>query len=352
MSYKNGIAAINLEMPDTVPRSEFSAESHWALVNKVTGSKITEHSSPDQRREASHAFITAWDYSFCWSVLTHSHIFKNKRSSMGHAVYVAGGTDYDDNIYSLFNNPDDVYTYDMYEAYGTKDKQTLTAEYNAHYDAECARGLDTVSMTGIYVTCISGLIDLLGWDILLAAAGNDPEAFGAFVNRYTGWIQQYFDSLAACKSPVVMIHDDLVWSNGPFLHPDFYRKFVFPNYKKLLAPLHEAGKKILFTCDGNYTMFVDDIAEVGVNGFVMEPLTDMAYVAEKYGRTHSFVGNADTHVLLNGSKADIEAEVKRCMDIGKPYPGFFMAVGNHIPANTPVDSALFYDDAYRRMAKR
>ena len=87
-------------------------------------------------------------------------------------------------------------------------------------------------------------------------------------------------------------------------------------------------------------MFLDDVADVGAHGFLMEPMTDMAYVAEKYGRTHFFIGNADTRILLSGTKAEIRAEVERCMDIGKNCPGFFLAVGNHIPANTPVASAL------------
>ena len=40
------------------------------------------------------------------------------------------------------------------------------------------------------------------------------------------------------------------------------------------------------------------------------------------------------------------------MDIGKRCPGFFMAVGNHIPANTPVDNALWYNEYYEKMAVR
>jgi len=199
---------------------------------------------------------------------------------------------------------------------------------------------------------MSGLIELLGWETLLEAAGIDREAFGAFVNRYCDWILQYFEALARCKSPVVMVHDDIVWGNGAFLHPDFYRRFIFSNYKRLLRPLHEAGKIILYTCDGNYTQFIDDVAACGVNGFVMEPGTDMACIAEKYGKTHAFVGNADTNVLLRGTKEDIEAEVRRCMDIGKRCPGFMLAVGNHIPANTPVENALYYDEMYKKYRGR
>ena len=45
MSYKNGLAAINLEMTDTVPRTEYSAEWHWSLIKKVTGIKVNDQSN-------------------------------------------------------------------------------------------------------------------------------------------------------------------------------------------------------------------------------------------------------------------------------------------------------------------
>ena len=86
--------------------------------------------------------------------------------------------------------------------------------------------------------------------------------------------------------------------------------------------------------------------------FVLEPTTDITYIAEKYGKTHAFVGNADTRILLSGTKADIRAEVERCMSIGKDCPGFFMAVGNHIPANTPVENALYYNEVYEELSRR
>ena len=242
--------------------------------------------------------------------------------------------------------------FDPWELYGSRKKSDIVKSFDDHYDKNCSYFDDVVNMTGIYVTLMSGLIEIFGWDILLMAAGIDPNGFGDVANRYASWIQQYFDALAESKAPVVMVHDDIVWTSGAFLHPDWYRRYLFPNYKKLLRPLIESGKKILFTSDGNYTEFIDDIADCGVNGFVLEPITDMKYVAEKYGKTHSFIGNADTRVLLSGTKEDIYNEVKRCMDIGKGCPGFFMAVGNHIPANTPIENALYYNEVYEKLSKR
>ena len=109
---------------------------------------------------------------------------------------------------------------------------------------------------------------------------------------------------------------------------------------------------MIFASDGKSDMFFTDIVECGVHMVVMEPSCDMAGFAEKYGKTHGFVSNADCRILLSGSKEDIYSEVKRCMDIGKKYPGFIMAVGNHIPANTPVDNALYYNEAYLKLSGR
>jgi hypothetical protein len=352
MSYTDGMAAINLEMPARVPRTEYSAESHWDLIKAVTGIDVGIASGQETKTRASKAFMKTWNYDFLWSVRTTGDVFAEKRSHMGHAVYAAGGVDYNTRIDALFREPEDVYAFDPWETYGEKDKATLTREYEEHYRANCAFYPDAVNMTGIYITCISGLIDILGWDMLLMAAGLDSEAFGAMTDRYSSWIGQYFEALAAADVPVVMIHDDIVWTAGPFIHPQWYRRFVFPSYKRHFSLLRESGKKIIYTSDGNYTAFIDDIAACGVHGFVMEPTTNMRYVAEKYGRTHVFIGNADTRVLLTGTKEEIRAEVKRCMDIGKSCPGFFMAVGNHIPPNTPIENALYYNKVYEEMSRR
>jgi uroporphyrinogen-III decarboxylase len=99
-------------------------------------------------------------------------------------------------------------------------------------------------------------------------------------------------------------------------------------------------------------MFFDDVVDCGVHGLVFEPCCDMRLFAEKYGKTHYFFGNADTRILLSGTKQQIRGEVERCMDIGKGCPGFFLAVGNHIPANTPTESVLYYDEVYRELRNR
>ena len=352
MSLKDGLMAMNLEMPERVPRTDYSAEIHWDLIKAVTGISVTPQSTAAEQQSASNAFRKAWNYDFVWNILIHNQIFEGKISKMGHANYAAGGVDFDDETGVLFNNPEDVISLDFWELYGKRDINAICSDFEKDYNTACLNTPDAVNTSGIYVTLMSGLLEVLGWDMLLMTAGIYPKEFGECTNRYAKWIMQYFEALAETNIPIVKVHDDIVWTSGAFLNPEWYRKYIFPNYKKYFAPLIEAGKKIIYTSDGSYTEFIDDIADTGVHGFVMEPTTDMKYIAERYGKTHVFIGNADTNILLHGSKDDIYGEVKRCMDIGKNCPGYFMAVGNHIPPNTPVDNALYYNECYEKLGRR
>lgn len=352
MSYQDGWAAINLEMPQRIPRTEYSIESHWDVVRTVTGIEVGVESPAEVQREASRAFMRAWNYDFIWSTLISSSEFGPFRTDMGHAEYAAGGVDRRDTIYCPFQDPEEVLDFDPWAALGEKDRGELTRRFEAHYQANLRSYDYGVNMTGTYVTLISGFIELFGWEMLLLAAGTDQRRFGALANRYASWMQQYFDALAEADLPLVMIHDDMVWASGPIMNPAWYREFVFPNYARYVRPLLDSGKKVLFCSDGNWNAFVDDIAATGVHGFVFEPLTDLKYIVERYGQTHVIVGNADTRVLLSGSRDAIRAEVERCMSLGRNCPGYFMAVGNHIPANTPVESALYYNQVYESLCRR
>lgn len=352
MSYDDGWAAVHLEMPPRVPRVEFDAERHWALVRAVTGIEVGIESPDKVKAQASRAFIRTWNYDISLEPLIGQGELSVRCTNMGHGEYAAGGVDYDDDIHCPFRDPEEALALDPWEVYGEKSRDELVRRFNAHYRAKCETDPDLVNMTGTYVTLFSGLIAVFGWKILLTAGGMDPEGLGEVANRYASWMQQYYDALAESETPVVYSHDDIVWTSGAVFHPDWYRRYIFPNYRKLYEPLIEAGKRVIFVADGNYTEFVEDIAITGAHGFFFEPLTDLRYIVEAYGQTHILIGNADTRVLLMGTRAQIRQEVERCMALGKNCPGYFMSVSNMIPPNTPVENALYYNEVYNELSRR
>jgi hypothetical protein len=352
MSFEDGWAALQLEMPKRIPHTEYSIESHWDLIKVVTGRDVGVSSLPQAQQAASIAFQKAWNFDFFWNTLIGGEAVEPWRTDMGHAEYAAGGVDRRDTVHCPFKEVEEVLAFDPWEKLGPRNRTELTRAFEANYAQRCVLRPFGVNMTGIYITLVSGLIELFGWEMLLTAAGTDPKRFGALTDRYAAWIGQYFEALAEADVPVVMIHDDMVWTSGPIMRLGWYREHVFPNFKKLIAPLVESGKRVIFTSDGNYSKFIDDVAACGVHGFVLEPDTDLTYLVERYGQTHVIIGNADTRILLGGTRAQIRAEVERCIRLGKHCPGYFLAVGNHIPANTPVENCLYYNEVYQELSKR
>ena len=115
-----------------------------------------------------------------------------------------------------------------------------------------------------------------------------------------------------------MCHDDMVWSAGPFMHPDYYRAEVFPRYRALWKILHDAGKKVAFTSDGDYGMFMDDIVAAGADCLCFEPMTRLEPVAAAYGQTHCLISSkVDARTLTFGSAAEIAAEIDATIELAQ-----------------------------------
>ncbi len=178
MSYQTGMSAINLEMPKRIPRSEYSGELYFDLMKRVTGIDVHDDSPEDTKTKAMLALRKAWNYDFSWNIMIDAeYAFKDKRTKMGHAEFTQGGIDYTDNAFEMFKTPEEVLAFDPYETFGKIDITAEARNFEQNYKERCKIFPEEVNMTGVYVTCISGLIDLLGWDMLLYSAGVDSKAF-------------------------------------------------------------------------------------------------------------------------------------------------------------------------------
>jgi hypothetical protein len=350
MSYQDGMAAINLAMPARIPRTEYSVERHWEVVRHVTGLHVDENSPSEHQQAASVALRKAWNYDFQWSTQIGREWLGDCYTEMGHAEYEPGGVDFHPVGQRPFADTNSILAFDPVKQLPDPSKRNLVDYFNQSYAALQAVNPDCVHTVGTYITLISGFIYLFGWQDMLLALGEDQSAFGEMTSRYADWMMPYYEALAACDAPVVLIHDDIVWSSGPFISPRWYRKYVFPHYERYLQPLKAAGKRVLFCSDGGFDRFVDDLAIVGMDGFIFEPFTSLEKIAATYGKSHVIIGNADTRILLSGTQADIRREVERCMYIGRDCPGYFMTVGNHIPANTPLQNVLYYNQVYEELS--
>jgi len=331
------MAAFNLQAPPEVPHTQYITHPDWLeKVRKKQGKPTAE-------------WPELFDYDFVFRT-DGPHLSRGRWTDMGHAVFQADGSDYRQPTASPWTNMEDIYNLDPVAEYGAVDVKAQAAKYEAWWQ-QVGKG-DHIITGGTYNSLISFAIAAFGWENLLEAAGLDPERFGNMLNRWADYLMGYVQAWAQTGIEVYHTHDDMVWTAGPVFKPEFYRTYVFPNYKRYWECAKNAGKKVIFTSDGNYNEFIDDVAAAGTDGFIFEPTTDLEYIVKHYGKTHVIIGNADCRILTFGTADEVRKEVKRCMDLGKGCPGYFFAVGNHIPPNVPIANAEACMEAYWAMRKR
>jgi len=342
VSYDIGLEALTLRRPHRLAHTEYC--SNYALVRAVTGL------DPAQDAEAWRRFYDAWDIDFIWSSNDGPVDWsaRGRVTDMGHAEFLEGGVDRRDTVTCPFRDVDDVLAFDAVKEYGLPDFDELVAYYEKVYQESQAAFPQQVFPGGYYKTIVSGAIQAFGWDLLLEAAVHRKE-FERVLDSICELTLHHVKAWARTSIRFFLQHDDMVWTEGPFMHPDIYRSAIFPRYKKLWQVMHEAGKPVLYCSDGNFTAFIDDLAAAGADGFIFEPLTNLDLVVERYGTSKVIMGSkVDCRTLTFGTPDDIRAEIDATLAIAKDCPGFVFAVGNHIPSNVPVDNALFYIDHLRR----
>ncbi len=341
MSYEVGIQTLRLEPAERLAHTEYC--SNYALVRAVTGL------DPKTDGNAWQAFYDAWDIDLLWVTNDGPRSWgeRGRVTDMGHAEFLEGGIDRRDTVYCPFRDVEEVLSFDAVEEYGLPSEDELISYYERVYQNSQRNHPKQIYTGGYYKTIVSGLIQTFGWDMLLEAAA-DRRRFDRVIESFFRLSLHHYRAWAKTSVEIFICHDDMVWTQGPFMHPDFYRASIFPRYRKLWEVLHEAGKTILYCSDGTWTEFVDDIARAGADGFIFEPTTSLDYVVERYGKTHAILGSkVDCRTLTFSTREAIRSEIDATLALAKDCPGFMFAVGNHIPSNVPVENALFYFDYLR-----
>ena len=325
MSYQIGIDTIHLRPTTRLAHTEYC--SNDAIVRHIGEDRFAEWMELDFAWSVNDGPV-GWDE-------------RGRSTDMGHAEFLEGGRDRRDTVCCPFNDVEEVWAFDAVEEYGLPDYDELVAFYEKSY-TEAQSGMDQVFTGGYYKTIVSGGIQAFGWDMFLQAAA-DWDRFERVLDSFFRLSMHHYRAWADTSVEVFICHDDMVWTQGAFMHPRFYRRAIFPRYKQLWRVVKEAGKTLLFCSDGDFTEFLDDLADAGADGFIFEPMTDLEAVVSKFGKTHAIVSSkVDARTLTFGTKQRIKAEVDATLELAFECPGFMFAVGNHMPSNIPVENFRFY----------
>lgn len=143
----------------------------------------------------------------------------------------------------------------------------------------------------------------------------------------------------------ILIADDIGFNTGLLLPPNIMEQVAYPYYKNMIREIkRHKDIPVLLHTDGYVFDALDKIIECGFEGIQsIQPSAgmDIERVKKIYGDTLCLIGNLDLDYLMTFGKPDeVEAEVKRVIDIAAPGGGFILSTCNILTNAVKPENAL------------
>jgi uroporphyrinogen decarboxylase len=142
--------------------------------------------------------------------------------------------------------------------------------------------------------------------------------------------------------------DDVAFKTGLFIPPKIMREIWVPRMARIMEPAVNAGVPVMFHSDGKIDDIVEDLIEMGVNCLnPMDPYgIDYREYKKRYGDRLCLSGNVDIEFPLSkGTPEDVDADVKKHMEILKPGYGYVATCSHSIVNYIPHENVIAYINA-------
>ncbi len=186
----------------------------------------------------------------------------------------------------------------------------------------------------------------VGDETFLIALIDDPEWAVDISQTMTDLVLKDFDNLVrhGIDTDGVWIFGDMAYRRGPFCSPAMYRKYVWPDHKRLADWAHEHNLPFIFHTDGDVNSILPDYIDAGFD--CLQPLEakagmDVREMAPKYGKRLAMFGNIDVMVMATNDKERIEEEVRSKLEAGMATLGYAYHSDHSVPPTVSWDTYRF-----------
>ncbi|WKY46788.1 uroporphyrinogen decarboxylase family protein [Eubacteriaceae bacterium ES3] len=177
--------------------------------------------------------------------------------------------------------------------------------------------LQYVSLNGIFERSHI----LMGFENALVACMEEPEEFGEMLKALTDHkIRLYQKVYDICQPDILVYHDDMATQQSQFLATDFYKEYLFPQYKRIVEEARKMGYKyVVHHSCGKIEKLIPDWLSCGFDGWdSVMACNDLVAIKKEFGDQIVFMPGLDTQGVLGNSdstRQEIEAMVVEWMNI-------------------------------------
>ncbi len=207
---------------------------------------------------------------------------------------------------------------------------------------------DIINGTGMIRTMEQVLVDL---------ATDDPAGLAYIRRRSAILLDVLRRTLEAGEGGVDLLYlgEDLGTQIGPLISVEMYRKHLRPIHRKFAALGKAFDVPVMIHSCGSSSWAFEDFLEIGITvADTLQPeAKNMApeHLKRRFGDRMSFHGCISTAgPVAFAAPADVEADVRRTLEIMTPGGGYAMAPTHQLQDNSPTKNVLAMYDTARRFA--
>ena len=184
---------------------------------------------------------------------------------------------------------------------------------------------------------------MMGFVKLMLAFFDQPELIHRINSDLLAFNLRLLDEIGKIGLPTFMtVAEDMSYNHGPMISKRTFDQFVAPYYRQLVPRLLERGIMPFVDTDGDVTLLVPWLAEVGVAGVL--PLERQAGVdgmrlRQRYPRLR-MVGHFDK-MTMNRGEAAMRAEFERLVPLMRGG-GFIPSVDHQTPPGVSLEEYRVY----------
>ncbi len=166
-----------------------------------------------------------------------------------------------------------------------------------------------------------------------------PDLVKRYVEVQTEYTIKRINSYAGVNVHAMLGGGDMASQDGPIYSPKFFREVMAPGFQRLTDACRALGKCHCFASDGNLWPIADDLFPA-VDGFYeidSRAGMDLRRLRETYPHL-TLLGNISSYVLHRGTKEEVIAETRACLEAAREYGGILVGVSNLIVPPTPEEN--------------
>ena len=202
---------------------------------------------------------------------------------------------------------------------------------------------DNMGIIGQYGDIFTMVWDLMGFETFAMAIYENPELISLLFNKIGSIVFSMFENMAQMDwVGCLWYSDDIAYSSGLMINPDFLREYLFPYLRKIGALASARGIPFIYHSDGVLWDVASDILDAGVTALhPIEPKSmDIHQLQAELGDKLCLCGGIEVDLLARGNPEEVVTHVKSLLETVGSKGGWCAGSSNSIPDYVSVDNYL------------